>query len=425
MKVFKDIAVKYIKIKMEFKNISLILLTFLLIFSISVSAQRVLFYEKSVSGDYRIGSGYSNFKDKLEMEGYVVVRITGELTDEKLSEYDVLVIPNLGSDLSSDELAAIFKFVMLDGKGLFVCGGTANTKTITIPFGMKIDSSSGSILEDEKHPIRDVSTGQDVIDNKKFVVSTFGKDPMVRTLRQGVNQLGFFGGPGIFLSGNAKPVAMGSRSAGSPGGSFLPGDMPPVAALALVGNGQVFLLTDADMLSNTYLDPSKYRYDNLKFGTNIIDWLSISASIPANTSIEELEVTIGQLEIENKYLNESMAQLTDQNNRLTDQLSYAEKRIEDYEKKIEKYEGERVFGLSYTTLAIGLLAIAIIVMAVVMSRKVKKQEKKKEVSELGYEFEPGEEEKLDIGGGKAEGLLPEEEAKDLMDESLDKSKDDI
>ncbi len=395
---------------MKFRDISLILLIFLLIFSVSVSAKKVLFYEKSVSGDYRIGSGYSNFKNKLEMEGYEVTRITGELTDEKLSEYDVLVIPNLGSDLNSNELATIFKFVMLDGKGLFVCGGTANTKTITIPFGMRIDDTMDCILEDEKHPIRDASTGQDLTDKKNFVINTFGKDPMVRTIRQGVNQLGFFGGPGIYLSGNAKPVAMGSRSACSPGGSFLPGDMPPVAALALVGNGQVFLLTDPDMLSNTYIDQSRYRYDNLRFGVNIIDWLSISASIPANTSRKELEVTLGQLEIENKYLNERIADLTDKNKQLNAQLSHAEKRIEEYEKKIERYEGERIFGFSYTVWAIVLLAIAIIVMAIVVSRKAKKREKKREISELGYEFGP-EEEKSEIGGGKAEGLLPEEEEK--------------
>lgn len=367
------------------------------------AANKVLFYELKTSGDYKINSGYSKFASELRNEGYTVY-LTTEISANTLKSYepDVLVIPNIGSPLEPKELAAISEFVMEKGKGLFIAGAAQTANQIT-PFGMTIDSN---LLEDDMNCIRDTPTGT-CANKANFVVTVFSTDPIVQSVRLGVNQLGFYGGNGIYLSGSAKSVARGSRTTYTLAGSFPPESNPPIAAAAIVGKGLVFLLSDPDMISNSYID----KYDNLKFGINIIKWLSISPNVVENTSIQELGVIIGELEIEKSELNKSVNQLRKGKDALTLDYNKISEQLVSTIKERDACKGAKFFGFDYIAIGMAILGLCIVIASVIITRK---KPRKKEIEELGYEFEEKPESELEIGGGRLEDIIrgegkPEEE----------------
>lgn len=384
----------------QFRILSTLLSCILLLSFVGnvTAGNKVLFYELKTSGDYRINSGYSKFVNELRNEGYTVY-LTTEISANTLKSYepDVLVIPNIGSPLEPKELAAISEFVMEKGKGLFIAGATQTANQIT-PFGMTVDNN---LLEDDMNCIRDTPTGT-CADKTKFLVTIFSSDPIVQSVRLGVNQLGFYGGNGIYLSGNAKSVVMGSRTTYTLAGSFPPESNPPVAAGAIVGKGLVFLLSDPDMLSNQYLD----KYDNLKFGINIIKWLSISPNVWENTSIQELGVIIGELEIEKSELNKSLNQVRKDRDALTQDYNKISEQLVSVMKERDACKGAKFFGFDYTAIGMAILGICIVIASIIITRK---KPRKKEIEGLGYEFEEKPEEGLDIGGGRLEDIITGEE----------------
>jgi len=405
----------------------LIFVILLVVESIDTSSARggiVLFYETNkISNQYSIDSGYSKFKEALEQKGYSVSKVEIDLSKAVLQRYnpDVLVIAGLQTPLSATEQAAVFEFVMQEGKGLFICGGTPAANQLSIPFGMTIDDAP---LEDETDPIKDYSTGKYLTDKEKFSLGLDNiiLDPTTRSITQGVSQIGFFGGNGIALSGNARAVIVGDWDTYAPKSStglFPKGSKPPIAASAIVGNGLVFLLSDADMLLDSNLDIAKYKHDNLRLGTNIVDWLSIKIERRENVSLDELQLIIGGLKQENSRLNDTINQLKSEKNALINDKNVLVSKLDACNEKVKTLEAERFLGVSHLVWAIGILGFAILVAAVVYAKKVKYKGK----TELGYEFEEegaeGEEEKkegeeedldsLDIGGGKFGDLLGEEE----------------
>ncbi|MCX6013272.1 MAG: hypothetical protein NTV30_07680, partial [Chloroflexi bacterium] len=80
---------------------------------------------------------------------------------------------------------------------------------------------------------------------------------------------------------------------------------PPLAAYIQLGKGWIFLLSDPDMLSNNNLDAARYHHDNLKFGVNIIDWLSQPATDPT-MSEDQIDSIIRSLNTEIKDLNRTI-----------------------------------------------------------------------------------------------------------------------
>lgn len=362
---------------------------------IGSAATKVLFYETNkVGANYKIETGYSKFKDELVKKGYSVSRIEIPLSREVLRSYDpdVLVIANLNSPLDASELAAVFEFVMQDGKGLFICGGTSSANKITIPFGMTIDE--GGTLEDETSPVMDSSTGAQVTGKTNFVArSVETQDNLIRLAVQGVNQLAFFECNGISISGDAKVVVKGDWDTYSPKSPTFPkGSEPPLASAALVGRGQVFLLSDSDMLTNNRLDTAKYKYDNLRFGTNIIEWLRSSTMKPdESVDIDGLRVTMGQLMVDIDNLNKTVIDFTQRNNNLQATIQQKDASIALLSQENASLKSQTALGVSYTTWAIALLAVAILLLAINMSKKSKKGEGKSEnlVSGFGYEFEEG------------------------------------
>ncbi|HIE34105.1 MAG TPA: hypothetical protein EYP86_03075 [Candidatus Altiarchaeales archaeon] len=393
-----------------------IFLVLVIISGMSSAATKVLFYETGkTSSAYRIDTDYSKFKEALKDKGYSVSKIELDLSRSALEsrDPDVLVIVDLKGSLSADEMAAIFEFVMQKGKSLFICGGTSSANQLTIPFGMTIDTG---MLEDESSPIYESSSGKYISDKSKFVVSRFNRQNQdIRTVLQGVNSLAFFGGYGISVSGSAEGVAFGDYDTYSPKSLiFTKGTQPPVAAEAMVGNGLVFLLSDADMLANPNLDTSKYNYDNLKFGTNIIDWLASSKYRPLrDTSIDNLTMAIAQLHIQVEELNNTINNQNEQIKKLNAQIASLTSDKEKLALRVIELESQTdpIMHIKYDTWVIIGIIFAIFFVGIVMATRTRKSKPKEndEIAGFGYELE-GEE---SFEGAEAEFLSDEEIRKQI------------
>ena len=370
-------------------------LAMLLVFAGCAAATNVYFFQAKTLGGYTIDSGYSVFKDKLKENGYVVNDLQQGLSMESLSkvtpEPDVLIIPNLGTDLTADETTALFEFVMAKGKGVFLCGATPSTNKLTIPLGMM---ASGDLLEDEEDMVRDVSTDQLVTDKTTFYVDlpTDRPNTVISSLTRGVSKLDIFSAGGIYLFGNAKGVVFAGDAANTPKALTFPKKSdPPLAAYIQLGKGWIFLLSDPDMLTNNNLDTTKYRHDNLKFAINTVDWLSqpptenlsddeINIIIRSQkTEIVDLNRTINNQEQEKADLNNQITQINDEKDALSVQVANLKK--------------DSFMGLKYETWGMLILSLCFILTIGVIVKKNKK-EVKVEKGDLGYEFD---EKELDTG----------------------------
>lgn len=384
--------------KMRNKNLMPFLVSLLLLLSIEgvIAGNKVLFYEAKVSGDYKIetGSKYSQFGEELDREGYDVDKIEVELSKDVLKRRnpDVIVIPNLGGDLTPDEMTALFEFVIEDGKGLFLCGATPSVNKLTIPLGMTVDEH---ILEDESNKIRDMSSGELIEDKTIFYIELpMERSGVVKTLTQGVSKLYFFGGNGIYVFGNAIAVVRGGKDTNSPKSlRFSKETWPPVAAYVRIGRGSVFLLSDPDMLSNENLDSNKYRHDNMKFAINIVDWLTVP--FQGEITEDEFGIIMKTLQDENIKLNRTIRNLQEESEDLKNQINQLTDDKEKLGEKIEELEKDRFLWFTYQTWAILFLAFTIFIATAVYVQRVKK-ERKGERGELGYEFEEGPVEKSEF-----------------------------
>ncbi len=388
-----------LKMKQNNRILFVIMVSFLVITSSGIcsAATNILFYETGkVNSKYRIGTGYSVFEETLVGKGYSVSRIEIPLTREALRSHnpDVLVIANLDTSLEADELAAVFEFVMQDGKGLFIAGGgTSAANQITIPFGMKIDE--GGTLEDETSPILNSVSGAVISDKTNFVTAEIEKqDPSTRLLIPEVNSLAFFRGNGIQISGEAKVIVSGDTDTYSPKSPAFPkGSKPPIVAASMVGNGLVLLLSDADMLINSNLDTSKYKYDNLRFGTNIIDWLRSSTQRPADSvEMDELQIIIDQQIADRKNITQTITNLNTNNADLQATIVEKEMEITTLSDENTVLRDKTLFGVEYSTWAISFLVIVILFLGLTMLKKKKKKKNEEdEIDGFGYEFEDIEE----------------------------------
>ncbi len=393
----------------------------------AVEQKRILFYEKNSGKGYTIEEDYSTFKEALEGKGYIVESLDIELSRDVLQtrDPDVLVIAALSRSLSSTELAAIFEFVMQKNRGLFILGGSPSKKgitpanQITIPFGMTLDSA---ILQDERNPV--VEGSNPTTKKEEFVVNTFnpGEDPTLRLVIQGVREIAFFSGPGINVpesdqNSNVKTVAICSRNAYSPESEiFQKGSRPPIAAAGIVGEGLVFVLSDEDMLTNDYLDTSKYKYDNLRFGTNIVDWLR-TTKIASNVSadIDHLRIAIGSCITSKDRLNETLQETEKRLDKtIADKTALAQRYEETNKELIELREQvDPILHINYMYWAIVVVAIAVIMLSVVVAGKKAKKASPDEKEEVfGYEFEEGFDEEEGEGSSKLDG---DEEFTDFTD----------
>ena len=399
------------------KKHAAILAIILLVASIgSVSAaKKVLFYEIGTAGGYTIESGYSKFSDELRNKGYDVASITkGELTKEKLKGYDVVAIQELGRKLSTEEMSAVLWFVMQKGGGLFINGGSPdNANQLTVLFGVTVDDG---MLVDTTDPIPGGTS------NSHFVLDKFITEDVMRSIRQGVSKIGFYQGHGLILSGNAKAIVMGDEDTYSDTMSFPSGSQPAVGAAAMFGNGLIFILSDADVLSNEHLD----EFDNKVLGTNIVDWLAVPReSLPSNTT-EELSIIIGELKLSNARFRQDNDKLQQENQALKMQNNALNAQINALNSQIEELKSGRIGSFTAGNIAIMFLGVCILIVAIVLSaRKGGKAEGEDLLGELGYEFEeekPGREKEESLDEEVLKETEEEDTEKKELERMLDKKK---
>ncbi len=356
----------------------------------NASAERILFYEVGTASGYTIETGYSQFTDDLRSRYEVASIEKGELTKDKLENYDVLVVQELNKQLSTSEISSIIWFVLQEGKGLLINGGGERANQLTIPFGVTVDSGTLIDTSDQIPALND---------RNSFTVDRFEDHSTMRTLRQGVSKVGFYKGSGLILSGNTRCIVKGNSDTYSDTGSFAAGSQPCVAAASQFGGGLVFVLSDADMLSDKYLAD----YNNRNFGMNIVEWLSISTqNFSTENSTQELQLLIKELRLQNLRLEQEAQQLTDEKKELTARYTEASLQVSQLQQELLDIKGAMIGPFSRTDWAIILLGACILIAAIVYSKKKGGETKLKDddiLNELGYELEGGEEE-----GGEGEGL---------------------
>ncbi|ODS42368.1 MAG: hypothetical protein MSIBF_03325 [Candidatus Altiarchaeales archaeon IMC4] len=353
---------------------------------VNAEERKVLFYELGSSAAYGSSTGYSKLAERMVKEGYTVTPLSvGPITTEKLRGYDLLVIPAMGSTLTSDEMAAVLSFVMQDGKGLFITAGSeTETNHLAIPFGIRIDASGK--LEDSENQMPGDTNKRD------FQVSRLTEDSLISTIRKGVNRIGFYEGSGLYLTGEAKWVATGSRSSYSTSGTFPRDSMPPVAAVVrfgCFGSGLIFLTSDPDMFKNENIE----KYDNMKLAVNAVEWLTTPQDIykeneTCGDMMREVTIEKNRIEREMKLINASLEQTTI---KLNTQLSENAQLTEDINHlRSGMFCYKDAFCVAQTTAAIILLGLFLLVGVIIYSSRMPKPQEKKgdELGEeLGYEFE--------------------------------------
>ena len=299
--------------------IIIILLAPLMISTIAIK-QKVLFYEGQAGG-YSISSGYSYFANELTDGRYEIRSTKEEITQDLLKDYDVLVIQNLGKKLSDDEITTVmYWFVGEQGKGLFISGGEpAGVNPLSLIAGIQMDSGT---LVDETHLVPGANN------NQYFAIHEFYTQIMARTTISSVYKLGFYGGHGLQVFGdNSVVIAGGDDDTYHLGKIVTIGSRPSVAAAAIIGNGPVFVTSDTDILANSYVNGDAYgnKYDNMRFGENIIDWLSTGVS-----PIEKNNVTLTIM-----LANQAVLNLTKENEKF-------EKNIKSKTDQIDALMGENL-----------------------------------------------------------------------------------
>jgi hypothetical protein len=389
---------------MKTKNkylISIIALVLLISLMMSVSAATKVYFFQKTSGTYTLAADYKDFGGRLREMGYEVEVLGTGLSKEALNTYrvDILVVPNLGADLTSDEMTALYQFVMDDGKGVFIIGGTPSANKITTPMGMRVVEDP---LEDGANQVIDKSTGLRITDKATFSIDlpAAKTDLAVNSITKGVSTVNVFGGNGIYVFGKARGVVFAGDTANSPKSLYFPpGSNPPVAAYVKLGKGMVFFLSDPDMLIGKNMDSTKYRGENLKLATNAVDWLSTPST--DDFSDDQMDDIIKSLRVENMNMNRTISSLSATEKNLTAQLATQKTTNSDLTDTLTSCQSTKFMGFDYLIWAIlgaGVL-VAVSLFFAMKKKKGGKKSKKDGSGEFGYEFDN----KSSAGGEFSEG----------------------
>ena len=353
----------------------------LLLFPQITTAEKILFYEVGTPPKYQIEKGYSKFAQELRNKGHIVASITkGTITKEKLEAYDILVLQAVQKPVKAEELSAILWFVLQKGSGLFINGATPNSNQLTVPFGITVDSG---LLIDTNDPLESEEYSNNI---NMFIINHFPDDPITRTLRQGVTRIGFYKGNGIFLSTNAHRLACGDEDTYTDTGSFPTGSEPCVSAAVLFGRGMVVLHTDPNFLTNDHIG----EYNNLKYGLNIIDWLSIKRNVEDIGENTDCSVLIGMYKLENTRLKTENKKLRKERDSLASANLDLTAKINEL---TSQQSGLKKIGPFTSTQAMILGAMVLVIfILLIKKRKAKEVSKEKEApeEEIGYEIEAPE-----------------------------------
>ncbi len=300
--------------------ISLLVILALLSPAAAVTERKVLFYEVQAPSGFRItGSGYSLFSAKVgELSGFDTASMTGgTITRDKLEPYDVVIMQDLNTPLSTEEIIAIRWYVGDHGGGLFINGDQpAGVNNLGQIFGVMMDTEDTFIV-DTSLPLDTTQGGTEdgvSAEEQKFYFRTSNfpdtDDPQTVDLDE-VTLIGVYKAHPLFvesvsvqsLIGNTRVIAAASQKAYTETGTFSVSEEPPIAARAFFGKGAVVVLSDFDMLSDAHItdvDDFNNTMGNSDFGLAIVQWLAdddnrdLTAKSPSELQQQVLDLQKGE-----------------------------------------------------------------------------------------------------------------------------------
>lgn len=365
---------------MNSKYFLLIGILFMLIFGLNaVSAQKkILLYEIQAMSQYGTDTEYSKFYSMIEDLGdYKVTAMTREpgtkLSYSLLENYDVVMLQNIRTPLTSDEIFALTQYVS-NGGGLFINGGDGvGVNMITMIFGIAFDE--GGLFDDKADfcPKPDLLSG--IVTNvsckcpkEKGDFKVHIDDPKKQFLTYGVHDLAYYApvtpkyctlSPSKDActralridpskAGDVTILARAGEDAQTDTAMIKKGDKPPIAAATFFGRGSVVVVSNVELFSNSHIyyscsynittggtggvktEQATLNFQNAKFLNNIIEWLSSKkAPLPPDTTLEKCSQ-----DLNNRIL--LIDKIEKQNTEYEKNLNESDLRIENLTSEISK-----------------------------------------------------------------------------------------
>ncbi len=361
--------------KVDAKKFYSALAVFYLISS-SVSAARILFYEVD-SGGYSMLSGYKTFAEDLKKNHEIASIEKGGITKDKLSNYDILIIPNSKRQMTSEEISSIIWFVLQEGKAVFITNSEQSSNQLTIPFGTTMDS--GTLID-----VTDAMPGKD---RYNFLISDFPDNPAAGTVRKGISRIGFYKGNGMEVSGNSKCIARTSSDTYSDTGSFPAGSRPCIASVALFGSGLVAILSSGDMLVNEQYQ----EYNNRQFAMNIVEWLSLTREpVYEENNTQLLHLTIKSMRLESMKLAQDLDRAKAERAEAVNQVNQISNELLNAQTELGQLKEGLIGPFTRTNWALIILGVCLLFGSIIYSQKKGSKTHVKDediLEELGYELD--------------------------------------
>lgn len=308
-----------------------ILLLFSFPFGVNAEEKKRVLIDVAHDEPINFTSGYKLFTDLLVNRGYTLSENKVPLTENTLSNYDILLIIVPKSNFTQQEISAIDKFVKAGGSLLLVGRGgssldTKNTRAVL----NEVSANMDIVFNDDL-----VTDTQNYYDNDatNVIIINMADDPVTTDIFKVAMKLPC----SLTLSGNSKAIMRGSAQSLSrpylsdPDKSSNPTTDPSnsIAGTDIVVAAKTNLLAGKVIAvgSSTFLEDHMIsQYDHLRLISNIFDYFS-------NTEIvetpEEKEYTFSELVLAGKdYLI---------NNNFDDAIKMADKAIELDSSKYEPY----------------------------------------------------------------------------------------
>ncbi|GAB4344493.1 MAG: hypothetical protein Kow0099_23920 [Candidatus Abyssubacteria bacterium] len=285
--------------------------------------EKILFFEAALAPDDTIFSdsptGFSKLVELLKDNGMLVASMSaGELTRDKLAPYDIIVLhPSPERPLQEQEVSALVWFVAQQGGSLFVHGGTAKiVNPLTEIFGISMDKSI----------LIDTSSAMEKSDGRMFVMTTF---PQPVFAFEGVQSIGFYGGPPLVLSKDAAAIVRGDGDCYSDNGLYSIGSKPPVAAISFFGRGIVLVKSDRAMFANSNIE----NYQNAEWARSVFKQLAAAEAggIQREQSLLGLRTRVSELEEQLKLSTEKIQ-------KYESDLAAGYERIEAFQEQVKNLE---------------------------------------------------------------------------------------
>jgi hypothetical protein len=231
-----------------------------------------ILFDETHNEYFRIDSGLATLTSELRKAGYTVSPSkSGPITQQTLSDYDILVIPEPGTPpkpFTNQEIETISGFVR-DGGGLLL-----------IALGWSWVDYSGRPIHE--NPANQLGREFGMVVNDDLIVDptnndgdegyplfhTFANHPIVKDLDVLVSGTD----SSLTISGSALAIVWGDEDAYSTYHEqvYKRGQYPPVAAASEYGLGRIVYLGHAAFWDDDRL----YKYDNLQFALGVFEWLA-------------------------------------------------------------------------------------------------------------------------------------------------------